>query len=135
MPETEDPTEDRSETPSSGDSLAEGSAPITIVSTPEEEPLDLTKSAAAARVDLREAPPYSPEWAKIIRPITTSLLALIAAVMLLPFLIIVLAEKEKAGNAIDWAKTVLPPVVGFGGALVGYYFGTRGTQQDGPSEE
>ena len=63
------------------------------------------------------------------------MLALIAAVMLLPFLIIVLAEKEKAGNAIDWAKTVLPPVVGFGGALVGYYFGTRGTQQDGPSEE
>ena len=134
MSETEHTPEERADAPPSGDSDREGPAPLMVGVPPEEEPLDLTKSAAD-RVDLREAPPYSPEWAKIIRPITRSLLALIAAVMLLPFLIIVMAEKEKAGNAIDWAKTVLPPVVGFGGALVGYYFGTRGSQQDGPAEE
>ena len=107
-----------------------------MASPEEEEPLDLTKSPAKEdRVDLREAPPYSPEWAKIIWPIAKILLLLIAAVMLLPFLIIVTVEKEKVGSALDWAKTVLPPVVGFGGALVGYYFGTRGSQQASPSDE
>ena len=60
--------------------------------------------------------------------------------MLLPFLIITIVDKDTAASVIDWAKTVLPPVVGFGGALVGYYFGTRGAQsgelsEDAPPEE
>lgn len=90
-------------------------------------PIDLTgeDSPPGERPTLTEAPPYSPEWAKIIWPITRTMLALIAAVMLVPFLIVVLAEPTRAASAIDWAKTVLPPVVGFGGAIVGYYFGTR----------
>ena len=60
---------------------------------------------------------------------------MIGLVILLPFLIVFTCDQEKARNVLDWSKTVLPPVVGFGGALVGYYFGTRGTLQDAPSEE
>ena len=87
------------------------------------------------RIELKEAPLYSPEWAKTVKPIALSLLGLIALVILLPFGIVFWAAEEKVDNALDWAKTVLPPVVGFGGALVGYYFGTRGSQQSPPSEE
>lgn len=115
----------------------------------EEEPLDLAQPLPdldKARIDLRRAPKdrnpnlkeaaaHSPEWAKIIWPITRILLSLIAVVMLLPFFVVMFAEKDKADIALDWAKTVLPPVVGFGGAVVGYYFGTRGTQQGPISDE
>ncbi len=55
--------------------------------------------------------------------------------MLLPFFVVMFAESDKAEIALDWAKTVLPPVVGFGGAVVGFYFGTRGTQQGPVSDE
>ena len=97
--------------------------------------LDLTKASPEDRIEIAEVSPYSPEWAKTVKPVALILLGLIALVMLLPFLIIVMAEENKADNALDWAKTVLPPVVGFGGALVGYYFGTRGAQQSTPSEK
>ena len=135
MPDVEDPSEERGdETPPSGSSRTEG--PESVGAPQGDELLDLTKpSGGEDRVELREAPPYSPQWAKIILPIASTLLALIASVMLLPFLIIATVDKETAALAIDWAKTVLPPVVGFGGALVGYYFGTRGAQGGGPSEE
>ena len=101
-------------------------------------PLDLREAEPQAekRIQVRkELPPYSAEWARIVKPVSLSLLGLIAAVMLLPFLIVVFVSKEVGNQVIDWAKTVLPPVVGFGGALVGYYFGTRGSQQDQPPEE
>lgn len=100
-------------------------------------PLDLrgpdpTESPTQLRtVDLRELPPYSAEWAEIVRPIAVGLLCLIGAVVLVPFLIVVCVSNDTGKLTLDWAKTVLPPVVGFGGALVGYYFGTRGIQQEG----
>ena len=97
--------------------------------------LDLRKPEEGYGAEVREIPPYSAEWAKIVKPVALSLLGLIAAVMLLPFLIVVCVQEETGEQVLDWAKTVLPPVVGFGGALVGYYFGTRGNQQDLPSEE
>ena len=98
------------------------------------EPIDLRRPVA--REDRIEISPYSSEWAKIVKPVTVSLLSLIAAVMLLPFVLVVYVGNGETGDQIvDWAKTVLPPVVGFGGALVGYYFGTRGNQQDLSSEE
>lgn len=81
-------------------------------------------------VELKPLPLHSREWARHVRPIALSLLGLIGLVILLPFLIILKSDQEKALNALDWSKTVLPPVVGFGGALVGYYFGTRSAQQD-----
>ena len=55
--------------------------------------------------------------------------------MLLPFFLVLWVNDGKEDKILDWGKTVLPPVVGFGGALVGYYFGTRGNQQDPSSEE
>ncbi len=55
--------------------------------------------------------------------------------MLSPFFILMCVDGATGEKIIDWAKTVLPPVVGFGGALVGYYFGTRGTQQVLSSDE
>ena len=73
-------------------------------------------------VELKPLPLHSREWARHVQPIALSLLGLIALVILLPFLIILTSDQEKARNALDWSKTVLPPVVGFGGALVGYYF-------------
>ncbi len=87
---------------------------------------DILKSVM--KVKIKEAiEPHSQQWAEIVSPITRGLLALIAAVMILPFLIIVLLlpGPEAIANVIDWAKTILPPAVGFGGSLVGYYFGTR----------
>ena len=107
--------------------------------TPELRPsvtsqLDLTPSGAqAAQVGSIALTPHSAEWAKIVKPIGLLFWGLIAAVMLLPFFLIFcidgIEDKEKAEKVLDWAKTVLPPAVGFGGALIGYYFGTRSTQQ------
>jgi hypothetical protein len=34
-------------------------------------------------------------------------------------------------SVLDWSKTILPSAVGFGSAMVGYYFGTR----TGPERE
>jgi hypothetical protein len=98
--------------------------------------------------------PHSPTWAKVVKPVTGFLLCLLAIVMLLPFFITtwllpssvkidfppgttaeqsamamsaaVEALAAKRANLIfDWAKTILPSVVGFASAMVGYYFGTR----------
>ena len=107
---------------------------------------------------LERADQYSEKWAREVRPIAWSLLTLLATVMLLPFAFvygltpsqvkIVLpagTPPEQASIALraaaealtakrlesmlDWAKTVLPSVVGFGSAMVGYYFGTRAAQE------
>ena len=100
--------------------------------------------------------PYSIAWAKIVWPITRAILLLVSAVMLLPFVFLVwldpqvkievpagtppdqvaaavrtVAEAQIAQqreNMLDWAKTVLPSVVGFASAMIGYYFGTRSGQ-------
>lgn len=149
MPDPSEPTGERETAPRAEGAPAEELAPADVAAPPDEEPLDLrpndlrseerldiTTSRKEERFRMTEAPPYSPEWAKIILPIAMILLGLIATVMLLPFLIIVMVEKElQVDRTLDWAKTVLPPVVGFGGALIGYYFGTRGAQQASPSDD
>ncbi len=103
-------------------------------------PLDLTKKQdeeqasipvvgkSPAQPSLERADPYSIEWAKIVKPITAALLLLLALVMLLPFWLLASLSPpndERMKNVLDWAKTVLPSVVGFASAMVGYYFGTR----------
>jgi hypothetical protein len=61
--------------------------------------------------------------------------------MLIPFVVIALLAgvgrlTDPIDPMLDWAKTILPPLVGFGGAIVGYYFGTRGSgKSNGASEE
>jgi len=97
-------------------------------------PLNIAEAPAAGQeVPARRIGQYTPQWAKIVRPIARGLLTLLAAVMLLPFLMIALfggtgVEDEPVKQALDWAKTILPPLIGFGGAIVGYYFGTRGDE-------
>ena len=122
---------------------------------------DSSEVVGGKAASLDRADPYSLEWAKVVKPITWSLLALLAAVMLLPFALISVsspavrvvppagtqpAQIEVAGrltaaaveaasvartkDMLDWAKTVLPSVVGFASAMVGYYFGTRPSQGD-----
>jgi hypothetical protein len=77
--------------------------------------------------DVPEVPLHSPDWAKEVKPFSLFILSLIAAVILVPFIFFLLPYPR--GNymiqALDWAKTVLAPVIGFGGAVVGYYFGAR----------
>ncbi len=124
--------------------------------------VSLTRSGTdteAGRATLDRADPYSLEWAKVVKPITWWLLALLAAVMLLPFVLISIfspvvrvvppagtqpaqieaarrqtaaaveaASVARTKDMLDWAKTVLPSVVGFASAMVGYYFGTRASQ-------
>ncbi len=101
--------------------------------------------------------PYSLIWAKVVWPITRSLLLLLAVVMLVPFVfvlwltptqvkvtvpkgtpdqqvaaIVQAVAQDRATKrlemVLDWAKTILPSAVGFGSAMVGYYFGTRAAQ-------
>lgn len=100
------------------------------------EKLDLSgKAPARDRFEIEEVSPYSRQWAKTVKPIAQVFLAIIAAVILLPFFIISCGDTCRADDVLDWAKSVLPPVVGFGGALVGYYFGSRHGQPGSPSEE
>jgi hypothetical protein len=101
--------------------------------------------------------PYSLIWSKVVWPITRSLLLLLAVVMLVPFVfvlwltptqvkvtvpkgtsdqqvaaIVQAVAQDRATKrlemVLDWAKTILPSAVGFGSAMVGYYFGTRAAQ-------
>lgn len=101
--------------------------------------------------------PYSLIWAKVVWPITRSLLLLLSIVMLVPFVfvlwltptqvkvsvpkgtsdqqvaaIVQAVAQDRATKrlemVLDWAKTILPSAVGFGSAMVGYYFGTRAAQ-------
>jgi|GEM_PF-2696561 len=109
----------RSLTPPPGDKQGsgnQGTAP---------QPLDLTKpKPGGGTVSQHELPPRTSEWAKIARPFTFFILWLITAVMLLPFLWFFFQHDDS--DMLDWAKTILAPVIGFGGAVVGYYFGTSG---------
>jgi len=97
-----------------------------------EPPIDLTTGTPGEGVDDKDVPHHSPRWAGIVKPFTWFVLGLIAVVMLLPFWMLwLLAEESKRLTPmLDWAKTILPSVTGFGGAIIGYYFGTRGGKGD-----
>ena len=72
--------------------------------------LDLTKASSEDRIEIAEVSPYSPEWAKTVKPVALILLGLIALVMLLPFLIIVMAEENKARQRPRLGKDCPPAV-------------------------
>lgn len=78
---------------------------------------------------------WSQTWAKVVKPFTWFIFCLLATAMAVPFLLIsalpVGEGVDRLGKIVEWAHTILPPLVGFGGAVVGYYFGTRGDQPDG----
>jgi len=92
-----------------------------------ESPIDLATSGSGAVLKSQEVPPYTTEWAKTAGPFAVFVLCLIAAVIIVPFIFFLLPYPRGVymTQALDWAKTVLAPVVGFGGAVVGYYFGAR----------
>ncbi len=80
--------------------------------------------------------PFSPDWARIVRPVAFLLLALLASVMLLPFYLFSQFSRPEtvAAQTLDWGKTILPSLTGFMGAVVGYYFGTRNSgRSESPS--
>lgn len=97
---------------------------------------------------------HSPHWANVVKPFTLCFIAILAIAMFLPFVFIwqvvgaavtlpadhttpelaaafaqvVVDERSKV--ALDWAKTILPSAVGFGSAIIGYYFGVRSGRND-----
>ena len=78
---------------------------------------------------------------KIIRLFGVIIFTLVGLVILLPFAIVLIQVwhcdgscGDKTDKILDWAKTVLAPVVGFGSAVVGYYFGTRSGSNPTSSE-
>lgn len=98
--------------------------------------LDLTEEAEQRESpELRAVSSRSLAWAGIVRPFTWFLFVLLAAAMALPFLLIGFLDTatgtDRVEKAVEWAHTILPPLVGFVGAVVGYYFGTRGDKEEG----
>lgn len=87
-------------------------------------PIDLTKPDDGGKVAVTVSP-YSAAWAGIVRPVTKFLFSLLAAVLLIPFLFVFVEDRTIQLAALDWAKTILAPTVGFASAAVGYYYGTR----------
>ncbi len=73
-----------------------------------------------------EPPRRSLEWAGTVQPYSWFLLALYAALVLIPFALIGLGlTTSKSDLVFQWASVVFPPTVGFLGALIGYYYGNR----------
>ncbi|MEY3213460.1 MAG: hypothetical protein RIT28_3941 [Pseudomonadota bacterium] len=74
----------------------------------------------------------SVEWLRAIQPFGWYICLLTFAVIMLPFFLVMLVHSgdpaAKLKDMMDWAKTVLPPVIGFASALVGYLFGMRTAQ-------
>jgi hypothetical protein len=100
--------------------------------------LDITEPEKGEKVTLDTQPvaQHSPTWAGIARPFATTVFALVGLVIVFPFVLFSfmgIGESERAEAVLDWAKTVLPPVVGFASAVVGYYFGTRGAERPRPN--
>jgi hypothetical protein len=99
--------------------------------------LDLRTPRKPKRADtlsLAEVDHYSETWAGIAKPFAWFVFMLIAVVVVLPFGIVFVdgfrcgdRSSDLVERLLDWAKTVLAPIVGFGSAVVGYYFGTRST--------
>ncbi|MCK6518924.1 hypothetical protein L6R46_28170 [Myxococcota bacterium] len=74
----------------------------------------------------------SVEWLRAIQPFGWYICLLTFSVIMLPFFLVMLVHSgdpaAKLKDMMDWAKTVLPPVIGFASALVGYLFGMRTAQ-------
>jgi hypothetical protein len=62
-------------------------------------------------------------WAAIAGPFAYIIFGIITLVLVLPFFRFLRQGNEK--DLLDWSKTILAPVIGFGSAVVGYFFGTR----------
>jgi hypothetical protein len=87
------------------------------------------ESVEGGQTSLEPVSSRSLAWAGVVKPFTWFLLVTLAVAMALPFVLIaclpLVGEESRIGKTIEWAHTILPPLVGFAGAIVGYYFGTR----------
>lgn len=95
-----------------------------------DEQLDLRKPppGGGGKVDLSVVDHYSETWAAIARPFAWFVFGLVGVIVVLPFIVVLLRSPtsiDPLDKVLDWGKTVLAPIVGFGSAVVGYYFGTR----------
>ena len=118
--------------PPSGAQPPPGDQPPPDVKSPA---LDLRKVRRADRVHAEEISPYSETWANVVKPFTRAIFTLLAAVFLIPFLFVFVDEAGIRNTALDWAKTILAPIVGFASAAVGYYYGTRQGKETGERQE
>ena len=88
----------------------------------------LLKQADALLERIRELQRNKRAWLKEIKPYIRQVFYLTLTVILVPFGLIMvtwgLPATEKADLMVDWGKTVLPAVVGFASAAVGYLFGS-----------
>jgi hypothetical protein len=71
-------------------------------------------------------------WAKLARNFAWFILWMIAALIAAPYVIFTFGiqnwpEADRAKAVVEWSHAVLPPVVGFVSAVVGYFFGARTT--------
>src|SRR5437763_1886956 len=82
--------------------------------------IDARRPGPGERVEDRNLPHHSSQWARIVGPFTWFVLSLIALVMLLPFSMLWLISFKRVPLMLDWAKTILPSATGFGGAIIGY---------------
>jgi hypothetical protein len=133
-----------------------GQPPVNDPTQVDAEPdLDLSERKSEKQPDdtLQPAGQYSPAWAKVVKPISWAIIALLSLLMVIPFFLIWefsskiqitipagtkpedVAALVKAANEataaqnvkdmLDWAKTFLPSLIGFATAMIGYYFGIR----------
>ena len=108
---------------------------------PDPEPKAPTPPQPPSPPDNANEPPWTPFWATVARPFAYFVLILVAAVISMPFIALFVhalrTQQDAARDAvnaqiIDWAKTVLAPVIGFGSAVIGYYFGARNSTSEAP---
>lgn len=91
---------------------------------PEEDTIDLVERKGPKRASMVPIDQHSEVWAKVAKPFAQFVFLLVGLVIVVPFVLLCVTRVDREA-LLDWAKTVLPPVVGFGSAVVGYYFGTR----------
>jgi|SRR6185436_3131508 len=73
-------------------------------------------------------------WANIANPFAWFVFSLISMVIVMPFIIIMVSSIVNKTDHMDalmrWSTTVLAPIVGFGSAVIGYYFGASGHSEN-----
>ena len=136
-----------------GDSGEPGRLTDLAAQAPQAEPVLDLRGERPDQAGLDRIDQYSLRWARVVGPISWGVLILLFLLMLIPFWMIgyfsaqvhisipagskpeEVAAIVKAATAattsqdvrdtLDWAKTVLPSLVGFGSAIIAYYFGIR----------
>ena len=106
-----------------------------------QDPQKYVAEVKSKKTHLKEISPFSGAWAEIIKPYTIFIFRIISGVIFIPLLLLGYCAIRNCGqpdafkDMIDWAKTVLSPVIGFGASAVGFYFGTRSSNHSSDEED